>query len=83
MVELPIDLVWGVDVAVKKLRPGAKFGLNGLTVVEWEDPLGTQPPTAEEINEQMEKDRLAAEAWLAAQEKSAAAPVADADKWAS
>jgi hypothetical protein len=46
-----------VDVAVKKLRPHAQFELYNTTFTKWDDPTGTQPPTWEEINEQIEKDK--------------------------
>jgi hypothetical protein len=46
-----------VDVAVKKLRPHAQFELYNTTFTKWVDSTGTQPPTWEEINEQIEKDK--------------------------
>jgi hypothetical protein len=49
--------LWGVDVAVKKLRPYAQFELTNTIFTKWNDPTGTQPPTWEEINEQIEKDK--------------------------
>ena len=61
---LPYNLFWGVDVAVKKLRPNAKFELTNNTFTHWEDPNGMYPPSWNEINEQIEKDKLAAEIWL-------------------
>lgn len=48
---------YGVDVAVKKLRPGARFSLYNLDITGWEDPEGREPPTTEEILEQIEKDK--------------------------
>jgi len=61
---LPYELLWGVDVAIKKLRPGASFTLMGTTFTEWKDPAGTEPPTWEEVLEQLEKDQLVAEKWI-------------------
>ena len=61
--QVPYNLSWGIDVALKKLRPGAKFGLSNSTITFWEDPRGSEPPTWDEINEQIEKDKLAAEKW--------------------
>jgi hypothetical protein len=49
--------LWGVDVAVKKLRPHAQFELYNTIFTKWVDPTGTQPPTWEEINQQIEKDK--------------------------
>jgi hypothetical protein len=60
---LPYSLIWGVDVAIKKLRPGANFQLEGTNFTIWNDPSGLPAPSWEEVQEQMEKDRLAAEEW--------------------
>jgi hypothetical protein len=60
---LPIDLVWGVDVAIKKLRPNSKFTLTGTTFTEWNDPSGLEPPTWDEVLLQIEKDKQLAEEW--------------------
>ena len=61
---LPFNLLWGVDVAIKKLRPGASFGLSNNTVSEWNDPENREPPSWDEIAEQMEKDKSSADDWL-------------------
>jgi hypothetical protein len=61
---LPYELLWGVDVAIKKLRPGASFGLNNMTFTEWHDPSGAEPPSWDEIREQISKDEQAAKDWL-------------------
>lgn len=50
-----IDL-FGVDVAIKKLRPGAEFALYNTTFTMWDCPNGSEPPTWDEINEQIQKD---------------------------
>lgn len=60
---LPLDLIWGVDVAIKKLRPQANFQLEGTTFSIWNDPSGLPAPTWDEVTAQIEKDRLAAEEW--------------------
>ena len=52
---------WGVDVALKKLRPQAQFQMNNNTFVKWFDPSGAEPPTWEEVLEQVERDRLEAQ----------------------
>jgi hypothetical protein len=48
--------LFGVDVAIKKLRPGAEFALYNTTFTQWDCPNGTEPPTWDEINEQIQKD---------------------------
>lgn len=52
---------WGVDVALKKLRPNAKFQLEGTNFTAWEDTDGLEPPTWEEVMQQIESDRIAAQ----------------------
>lgn len=64
MKSLPYELLWGVDIAVKKLRPGASFGLNNSNFTDWYDPSGAEPPSWEEVMEQLKKDQAVAEAWL-------------------
>tara|TARA_B100000902_G_C26953821_1_gene737167 strand:+ start:474 stop:671 length:198 start_codon:yes stop_codon:yes gene_type:complete len=49
--------LFGVDVAVKKLRPDAEFALSNNTFIEWDCPNYSKPPTWDEINEQIEKDK--------------------------
>ena len=49
--------LFGVDVAIKKLRPGAEFALMDTTIIEWNCPNNSKPPTWDEINEQIEKDK--------------------------
>ncbi len=48
---------YGVEVAVKNLRPGARFSLSNTEIIGWEDPEGREPPTWEEIKKQMEHDK--------------------------
>lgn len=60
---LPFDLLWGVDVAVKKLRPGANFQLEGTRFTQWSCPNGSEPPAWDEVMEQLQRDQEAAEAW--------------------
>ena len=66
---IPFELLWGVDVAIKKLRPYANFQLEGTRFTNWDDPTGTEPPTWEEVMEQLQQDQKAAEEWLAEQGK--------------
>lgn len=53
--------LFGVDVAIKKLRPGAEFALYNTTFTMWECPNGTSPPTWEEVMKQVEADQAEAE----------------------
>ena len=48
--------LFGVDVAIKKLRPGAEFALYNTTFTMWDCPNGSEPPTWDEINEQIQTD---------------------------
>jgi len=48
---------YGVEVAIKKLRPGANFSLMNTEITGWEDPENRTPPTWEEIKRQMEIDK--------------------------
>ena len=62
---LPFELLWGVDVAIKKLRPHANFQLEGTRFTIWNDPTGTEPPTWDEVMAQLKADEEAANNWLA------------------
>lgn len=61
---LPFELLYGVDVAVKKLRPGASFSISGSTITRYQDPQGRPQPTWDEVLEQLAKDKDAADRWL-------------------
>jgi hypothetical protein len=63
---IPYELLWGVDVAVKKLRPGAHFQLEGTQFTIWNDPEGREPPTWDEVMQQLKEDETAANDWIAA-----------------
>ena len=65
MIQLPYELLWGVDVAVKKLRPGANFQLEGTRFTQWTCHDNTEPPTWAEVMAQLQTDELAANKWLA------------------
>ena len=43
--------LFGVDVAIKKLRPDAEFALMNTTIIEWNCPNNSEPPTWDEIKE--------------------------------
>jgi hypothetical protein len=47
----------GLNEVMKKIRPFVKFRLENRTFTKWDDPTGSTPPTWEEINEQIEKDK--------------------------
>ena len=51
--------LFGVDIAIKKLRPGAEFALYNSNFLKWNCPNNSEPPTWDEINEQIEKDKSA------------------------
>jgi hypothetical protein len=59
----PFELLWGVDVAVKKLRPNAHFQLEGTRFTVWQDENGAEPPAWEEVMAQLAADQKAAEEW--------------------
>jgi hypothetical protein len=61
--QVPYELLFGVDVAVKKLRPGANFQLEGTRFTQWICPNNTEPPTWEEVLAQLEADQKAYELW--------------------
>ena len=62
---LPFELMYGVDVAIKKLRPSARFELSGINFTKWDDPIcNSHPPLWEEVMAQLEADQKAAEEWL-------------------
>lgn len=68
---LPFELLWGVDVAIKKLRPNAQFQLEGTRFTIWNDPTGTEPPTWDEVMAQLKADEEAANKWLAENSQNA------------
>ena len=45
--------LYGVDIAIKKLRPNAKFGLHNQHFISWDCPDNSEPPTWDEIEEQI------------------------------
>ena len=73
---LPPNL-YGVDVALSKLRPGAMYQLEGNRFTKWEDPRGLPAPSWTEVQAQIDKDMAAMQALSDAQ-KAVNQPVADA-----
>jgi hypothetical protein len=63
MAQIPFELLWGVDVAVKKLRPNANFQLEGTRFTSWSCPNNSQPPEWSEVVAQLELDQRAYEEW--------------------
>ena len=61
--QVPLELLFGVDVAVKKLRPGANFQLEGTNFTQWTCPNNSQPPEWAEVLAQLEADQKAYEEW--------------------
>ena len=51
--------LYGVDIAIKQLRPNAKFGLTNKHFISWDCPDNSEPPTWDEIKEQIELDKKA------------------------
>jgi len=49
----PIEL----NEIMEKIRPFARFEITNTTFTKWEDPTGSQPPTWDEINKQINKDK--------------------------
>jgi hypothetical protein len=52
---LPFELSHGIDIAIKKLRPGAEFTLAGSNIIEWKDPKNRPQPSWDEICEILDK----------------------------
>ena len=61
--QVPLEMLFGVDVAVKKLRPGANFQLEGTRFTQWSCPNNTEPPTWEEVMAQLQADQQAYDLW--------------------
>jgi hypothetical protein len=60
---IPYELLFGVDVAVKKLRPNANFQLEGTRFTSWSCPNNSQPPEWSEVVAQLEADQQAYQEW--------------------
>jgi hypothetical protein len=58
-------MAYGVDTAIKALRPGAKFGMTagngGFDFPEWWDPNGLPAPSKDEIMKEFEYQKKVAE----------------------
>ena len=64
MKEIPFDMIWGIDVAIKKLRPNAKFQLEGTNFTLWECSDNSNPPNWNEVMGQLMQDQEAGRKWL-------------------
>ena len=60
---VPFELLFGVDIAIKKLRPDANFQLEGTRFTQWSCPNNSQPPEWTEVMAQLEADQQAYELW--------------------
>jgi hypothetical protein len=54
---IDVDFMWGVDKAIKKLRPDAKFELVNTEFTKWEDVNSKEPPSWDDILKEIEKDK--------------------------
>jgi hypothetical protein len=64
IMNLPFELRWGVDIAIKKIRPSAHFELAGINFTKWDDSIcNSEPPAWEEVMAQLAADQKAAEEW--------------------
>ncbi len=58
-------LGYGIDTAIKALRPEAKFemsaGGGNFSFPKWDDPQGNPPPTKDEIMAEFERQKSVAE----------------------
>lgn len=54
-----INYRYGIDVAIKKLRPNARFQIKNQNITQWEDHTGAEPPSWDDIYHQLERDRKA------------------------
>ena len=58
-------LAYGIDTAIKALRPNAKFEMSAgggtFNFPRWEDPDGKAPPTKDEIMAEFERQKSVAE----------------------
>ena len=52
-----LNINWGIDGIMKKIRPQAKFRLENKKFTKWEDPTGSEPPTWDKIINEIEKEK--------------------------
>jgi hypothetical protein len=57
-------MLYGIDIAIQKLRPNATFSLYNKTFEDWWDPQDLPPPSWEEIMFVFEQDKQKAEMFL-------------------
>ena len=46
----------GIDTAIQVLRPGARWGMTNDKFSDWEDDEGREPPTMEELQEEVKRE---------------------------
>lgn len=44
------------ETAMETLRPGATFEMYNDTIINWNDPSGQEPPTLDEISEELNRE---------------------------
>jgi hypothetical protein len=67
-----VNILYGVDIALSKLRPNAKYTLYNKEVLAWEDPAGLPFPEWSEIMAIIEEDKKQHEALQYARDRKAA-----------
>jgi hypothetical protein len=67
-----VNVLFGIDIALQKLRPNAKYTLVNTEIIKWEDPNGLPPPNWKEIEQIVEEDRKQNESLQYARDRKAA-----------
>lgn len=52
------EFLYGIDVAMRKLRPNSTFVIYNNEFIEWNDTTGAEPPTWDEVMFQVESDKI-------------------------
>jgi hypothetical protein len=52
---LPFELSYGIEMVLRKLRPGATFTVVGTEILDWVDPENRKKPTWDEISIKLEE----------------------------
>lgn len=66
--EFDNKFAYGVDVAIKKLRPYSRFTLVNTEFADWWDPIGMPPPSWEEVESLVKLDKARYELYLECKE---------------
>lgn len=62
--QVPLQYFYGVDIAIKKLRPNATYEINNNVFTKWNCPDSVSAPSWEEINTQVEQDKAEYERYV-------------------